>query len=541
LLKESLLLEGFELIELYRQDPVLAAYDLLNLKFAPAHRIILRDMWHKNFVIAVCCRGFGKSFLFATVAVLSALLYPGYRVGLIAPTYRQSKHIFLEIEKMYQKSPIFQAACEKKPTRGSDSCYVKFKGAPGSWIEALPLGDGTKIRGSRFYTILVDEFAFMPAKVFSTVIKPMAVVSRDPMENVERIKQQEKLIAKGLLDPKEIDEESANKILAASTGFFKFNHMWDKMKEYWKKIDAGDSRYAVHQIPYWDLPKGFLDLTNIEEAKSTMSAVEFQMEYEALMVDDSDGAFKASLLEACTEASNHSIELRGIPGAEYVLGVDTASKRDHFAVVVVKLGTKNQIVNVLDIEGASFPDMARSIYRLCDNYNVIRIMADRFGGGESLKDILALGLDGFDPILEYDDKSPRMGRRLLELCTPSPKWITDANFGAKALLEKREVLFPLPPSSSSDKEADSFDLVRKMKSQILNIVMTQNTYGTFKFNTPKKGMHKDLYSAFILACWGITKLRKEKEEGGQQQPVILQHGLVQPREIGGAYGYGYIS
>lgn len=539
-MKDSLLEHGFELVELYRSDPVLAAYDLLNVKLAPAHRIVLRDMWAKNFVISVCSRGFGKTFLLAVVAVLSTLLYPGYRVGLLAPTYRQSKNIFFEIERIYQKSPIFQAACEKRPTRGSDSCYVKFKGSPGSWIEALPLGDGTKIRGSRFYTILVDEFAFMPEKIFSTVIKPMAAVTKDPMENVERIRKQEELIKRGLLDPSELDE-GTNKIIAVSTGFFKFNHMWKRMKEYWRRIEEGSSKYAVHQIPYTYLPRGFLDENSIAESKATMSQIEFQMEYEALMVDDSDGAFKASLLEECTSISDHSIELLGLPGSKYVLGVDTASKQDHFAVTVVRLGsTRNRIVNALEKKNLSFPDMARVIYELANKYNIVRICMDRFGGGESLKDILKMGLDGNEPILEIDDKSPTIGKRILELCTPSPRWITNANFGAKALLEKKELSFPLPPTGTSDWEADAYEAINRMKSQILNIVMTQNASGSFRFNTPKKGMKKDLYSSFILASWAIMSLKKDEEEDNTSKNII-HTGLIQPRVVGGFHGHGYLS
>ncbi|GAF67452.1 unnamed protein product, partial [marine sediment metagenome] len=114
--EERLLLEGMDLIELYRQDPVLAAKDLLNVDLAPIQRIVIRDMWLKGFTMLVAGRGCGKTFLLGVIAVLSALLYPAYRVGLLGPGFRQAKLIFLEIERLWDKAPIFRHACSKKPT-----------------------------------------------------------------------------------------------------------------------------------------------------------------------------------------------------------------------------------------------------------------------------------------------------------------------------------------------------------------------------------------------------------------------------------------
>ena len=535
-IRESLILEGMELVEYYRNDPITAAYDLLGVKLAPVQRIVLRDLWFKNFSIFVAGRGCGKTFLLSVIAVLSCMLYPSYRVGLIGPVFRQAKNIFGEVERLYQRSSIFRDCTEKRPTRGSDTCYVRFKGteAPGSHIEALPLGtDGSKIRGSRFFTICADEFAQIPEIIFNTVIKPMAATTRDPMENVEKIRRQEELVRKGILTAEDvIDDSSVNKILMASSGYYKFNHMWTRMKAYWKKMDEGDEKYCVHQIPYWDMPKGFLDMDNIEEAKASMSIAEFQTEYEAKMVSDSDGLFKASLLEACSR-SGHTIQLKGEPGRQYILGVDTAKKQDCFAVVVVEFGSPNRIVHVVEKEKMPFPEQALFIHKLCDKFNVIRIFMDRFGGGEPLKDILALGLENNEPILDLNDKEhdPKAGRRILELCTPAPTWIQEANFGTKALLERKNYLFPeVPLSAISDHFAESYENARKLKSQTLSIVMTQNPGGTtLHFDTPTKGGRKDLYSAFILAGWGINKVVAENEE--EEKPILFHGGVVTPRNM----------
>ena len=57
----DLINNGKELIKFYRSNPCIAAYDLLGVDLAPIQRLVFRDMWFKNYVIAVCGRGIGKT------------------------------------------------------------------------------------------------------------------------------------------------------------------------------------------------------------------------------------------------------------------------------------------------------------------------------------------------------------------------------------------------------------------------------------------------------------------------------------------------
>jgi hypothetical protein len=357
-------------------------------------------MWFKNYCITVAGRGCGKTFLLGINAVLHALLYPGYRVGLIGPSFRQSKMIFSEVEKLYNRSSILRQACEKKPTRGADTCFLAFKGTENtnpSYIEALPIGvDGAKIRGSRFYLIEIDELAQMPADIIDLVIRPMAAVHSEPMQKVREIERIERLIEQGLLTEDALHDESANKMIMTSSGYFKFNHMWKRMKAYWKEArkNKEKSQYAVHQVPYQMMPRGFLDMNNIEEAKRTMSSIQFAMEYEAAMVSDSEGFFKASLLEACTRGSEFSVQLQGNPGREYILGVDPNQGGSAlFGLVVVELGDPNKIVYVRGLKKLSTQDMTKRIQRVVNNFNIKRIYMDAQGGGNAIKDLLEEGYD----------------------------------------------------------------------------------------------------------------------------------------------------
>jgi hypothetical protein len=531
---EDVLEQGKDLINFYLNNPCIAAYDLLGVDFAPIQRLVFNDMWFKDYVIAVAGRGFGKTFLQGVLATLSCMLKPGYRVGLIAPVFRQSKMMFAEIEKLYAQSSILREATEKKPTRGSDTCYLKFKSVAGmtpSFVEALPLGDGNKIRGSRFYLILIDELAQVPDQTLDMVVRPMGATSLAPMERVRRLEQQQRLISLGLATAEDFEEETVNKMVMTSSGYYKFNHMWRRMKDHWSQMEMAAAKgepcpYSVWQVPHWDLPDGFLDKKNIAEARRVMSHAEFRMEYEAAMISDSEGFFKASLLEGCTAGSGHSIEMRGDKSSQYILGVDpNQGGAASTGIVIIKVGSVNRIVGVLELKRMTTQQLTKAIQELCDTFKVIRIFMDKGGGGKALCDLLEEGYDGHEPIIDRtnDDHKHLQGRHILELVNFNPAWISDANFTTKAMLEDKKLLFPeTPVGSTLDLEAVHYENVNTLKSQMLSIIVTQTATGILHFDTPTKNMNKDLYSAVILAAHGARMVEKELE--GDQEPVLHNSG-----------------
>ena len=443
-----------------------------------------------------------------------------------------SKMIFAEVEKLYAQSSILREACDKPPTRGSDVCYLRFKSVGGrtpSYIEALPLGaDGSKIRGSRFYLLLIDEFAQMPSKIIDTVLMPMGATSLAPMERVRRLEQKTRLISLGLASETDFEEESVNKMIMTSSGFYKFNHMWKRMKDHWSQEIAAEkegveSQYAVWQVPYWDLPEGFLDANNVAEAKRVMSSAEFRMEYEAEMVSDSEGFFKASLLETCSIDSGFTVELRGDPKAQYIIGVDpNQGGRASCGIVILRIGSVNKIVRVLELKTQTTQQLTQLLQDLCEKLNVTRIFMDKGGGGKAVCDLLEEGYGGKQPIIDRtnDDHRHLSGAHILELIYFNPNWISDANFITKSMLEAKKLLFPEPPIGSTlDIEATSYDSINTLKSQMLNIIVTQTSTGLLHFDTPQKGQNKDLYSALLLAAHGTRMVEKELEDGGP--PVLF--------------------
>ena len=529
-----------DLIEFYRKYPEIAAEDLLNIKLSSIQKVVLRSMWFSNYVMAIMCRGAGKTFLQAVLAVLKAMLYPGHRVGLIAPTFRQSKLIFDECSRLYQRSPILRDACEKRPTQQSDNCYIRFKsvaGQPGSLVQAIPLGDGTKIRGSRFFTIVLDEFPHIPPEIFNLVIRPMAATVADPMENVDRLARRQILLEKGLITQEEMDDEgSSNQIIITSSGYFTFNHMYALYKVYRDEMLKGNKKYAAFRVPYKLLPPGFLDKDNVESARREMSSLEFRMEYEAAFIPDTDAFYKASLLEACSKTS-FSTQVAGDPGKSYCLGIDPARSEDSFALAVVEIGHPAKVVHALEIQKQPFPKMAQTIEDLCSAFNVTHIYMDAQGGGMAIADILAENPTNHaaGPLLDPEDEVSQLksGRKILKLCNFSSDFISESNFSALRLLEHRELLFPILPQQKEPNtmNEESWQTIRTMKNQMQSIELTETPTGKHHFDVPKGGGHgkqkKDLYTAFMLAARCIYDILWTE---GLPEDIMHHGGVVRNRQ-----------
>lgn len=395
----------------------------------------------------------------------------------------------------------------------------------------------SKIRGSRFYTILVDELAQVPDKILDMVLRPMGATSLAPMERVRRLEEQTKLINAGLATAEDFEEESVNKMIMTSSGYYKFNHMWRRMKDHWKMVikaeEAGkESDYAVWQVPYWDLPEGFLDMNNINEAKRIMNSHEYSMEYEAMMVSDSEGFFKASLLDDCTAGTKYTINLIGEKTKQYIIGIDpNQGGAASCGVIIIEAGKPNKIVSSLELKSKTTQELTMNVQKLCENYNVLRIFMDKGGGGKAVMDLLDEGYGNKEPIIDRtdQDKKHKDGRHILEMVNFSPAWISDANFTTKAMLEDKSLVFPELFVDASDLIANKYKGIEVLKSQLLSIVVTQTTTGVLHFDTPSKNMNKDLYSALILAAHGARLVERELEDDDGDDILHNEGGMVRQR------------
>lgn len=421
----------------------LAAKLFLNLELFPFQLVVLKTLWTKRLPMFIACRGGGKSFLLAVFACLKAILNQGTRVIIVGPSFRQSKVVFNYIIDIWNKSSVFRSMTgsgrHAGPKMDVDQYHINIGD---SKIIAIPLGDGSKIRGLRGNIIIVDEYSMVPESILNVVVKGFGVVSRDPVTKVKENALIRLLKQKNMWDDDikqaVIDQNQMNQIIYAGTAYYEFNHFF---RDYmiWKAIiiSRGDREkllrkmgflrerygyeydvpesiswkdYAVIRLPFDVLPPGFMEQEYLDSLSASMNTSQYQMEYCTIFLKDSKGFYRRSLIKSVTtdiplqlptgEEIQFHPSLIGINNCQYIMGVDPAAESDNFAIVVIEVhGNHRRIVyawatNKKDfnkrrqdgqVKGYDYYSFcARKIRDLTKLFNIIRIEIDAFGGGTAV-------------------------------------------------------------------------------------------------------------------------------------------------------------
>ncbi len=209
---------------------------------APQH-VIFNSMLNLNYATFRVPRGGGKDLLLAMYAMLYAESEPESRILITTPTFRQTKMTFNQVSVITSNSEYFQGLLLGRPTICYDTCYLKFKN--GSRLDAVVLNDVGIKHALHSDVVLVNEASTMPGEQLS---KLMVGVENDDLK----------------------------KVFLMSAGYYDYNHM--------NKIEAHEY-FSTHAFGYKSFPSGFYDQVNIDEAKKALSAAEFDMEYNAKVVE----------------------------------------------------------------------------------------------------------------------------------------------------------------------------------------------------------------------------------------------------------------
>lgn len=482
------------------------AKTVLNLELFPLQIEILRTLWDHAFPMLVASRGGSKSFTLAVYAVLRALLDPGVSIVIIGAGLRQARLVFNYIENLWHSSPVLRdivgGGLKGGPRQNVDLCYFKIGE---SIIYALPLGDGSKIRGFRANIVIADEFASIKEEVFDVVVQGFAATTKSPVDEAKRIAFEKSINELDI--PDEIKHRlitgkvGGNQIIHSGTAYFAFNHFAKRFQR-WKDIisSKGDVNkvaeifggphlipkhfnykdYAIIRIPYNHLPEGMLDQRQLSHAKANLPESLYLMEYGAIFVSDSDGFYKRSLIESCTLQPDSPIEtldgsvlfhpmMRGIKGRTYAIGIDPAAERDNFAITILEIWPNHyRIVYCWSVNKPEFEKRKKTglvteedYYAYCCSkirqvvslFNPIRIEMDSQGGGYAIAEMLRneklLDKEKGDfpiyEIIEYDNPKPtdsKEGRHILHLVQQGNTYNADANVFLHNSFETKSLLFP---------------------------------------------------------------------------------------------------
>ena len=206
---------------------------VFNIDILPMQSLILHELWNRKFPMLIGSRGLGKSFILSLYSMLRAFFMPGRKIVIVGAAFRQSKVIFEYMDTIWRNAPILQSICSDSsgPRRDVDRCTMRVND---SWAMAVPLGDGSKIRGLRAHTIIADEFNSIPTHIYETVVAGFAAVSSNPTQNVKDAAKRKKMQGKGTWVDKmeeQYSERKTNQSIIAGTAGYAF----EPYASYWKK------------------------------------------------------------------------------------------------------------------------------------------------------------------------------------------------------------------------------------------------------------------------------------------------------------------
>lgn len=473
---------------------------LFNIELHPMQVAILQEFWYRPFPMYIASRGWGKSFLLALYSVLRCTFYPGTKIVIVGAAFRQSKIIFEYMETIWRNSAILRSIFngnEDGPRRDVDRCTIRLGD---SWTIAVPMGDGSKIRGLRAHIIIADEFASISPDIYETVVSGFAAVSASPIQNVKEQAKRKAMTEVGLWNAEleAINTKMGNQAIISGTADYDFKHF----ARYWKRYKAiieskGDNRkleelfqgevpdnfnwkdYSIIRIPYELIPKGFMDDKQVSRAKATIHTGIYNMEYAACFTADSDGFFRRSLIESCVVNDSSPIVINSRPiifdavvtgntSHHYVYGIDPASEQDNFSIVVLEVHPDHsRIVYVWTTNRSNFKERqktglvkeydfygfcARKIRNLMKTFPCDKLGMDAQGGGVAIEEALhdpSKLEDGENlmwPIIDYNkakETDAQPGLHLIELVQfAKSDWTTQANHGLRKDFEDKVLLFP---------------------------------------------------------------------------------------------------
>lgn len=503
---------------------------LFNIELHPMQVLILQEFWIRAFPMYIASRGWGKSFLLALYSLLRCTFYPGTKIVIVGAAFRQSKIIFEYMETMWRNSPILRSIYngnDDGPRRDVDRCTIRLGD---SWTIAVPMGDGSKIRGLRAHIIIADEFASISPDIYETVVSGFAAVSASPIQNVKEQAKRAAMLEAGLWNEELeiLNTKMGNQAIISGTADYSFKHFakyWNRYKgiieskgnkqklEELFKGEAPDNfnwkDYSIIRIPYELIPKGFMDDKQVSRAKATIHTGIYNMEYGACFTSDSNGFFKRSLIESCVVTEQNPVVINSVPiifdpiisgnsSKQYVYGIDPASEQDNFSIIILEVYQDHaRVVYCWTTNRTNFKDRqktglvkeydfygfcARKIRNLMKIFPCSRIGMDAQGGGVAIEEALhdpSKLEDGETllwPIINYDkskDTDDQPGQHLIELIQfARADWTSQANHGLRKDLEDKTLLFPRFDSLTLGL---ALDLEGK---DILGTDLTDNLYDT---------------------------------------------------------------
>jgi hypothetical protein len=513
-------------------------------------RIMYRELMLRQFLWIQMMRGGGKTSTVARMLLSYALMNAGVPIVLTGPSFRQSLLMFdemikiLELEKKNANSPLqIYAELKSDPTRNTMGAVIQFKN--GSTIKAIPMGDGSKVRGLRGGILVIDETYQITEEMYESHLKPFLAVKQGGMES---------------------------KLIHITTSWYQDCFAWERLMSIASEVKAGNPAYGILDFNLDDLTDcGFPLSENIhKDARRHGNPMTYLMTYYNLWPSSSFRWYEQRVIdEALSMGHGVRVELQRPKDATsvYFAVVDLAAseKGDSTVILVFKYEDgKAKCVYGKSGKGVGPNERAWLVHETRRRFGPAFVIYDSHGAiGSDLRDTLAkdkILVDGkvkhVEPLVHIDDFQLKGAKLLIPVNAKHPAVVRaltgmprdgriEGEDGLNALMhtKARDLLWEgklVGPSIEgatyedgddySGSEIEVTDTVREAFNQLAEVGLAKDQHGNqlytksqqLVFRT-KSGAHDDGAMCIVYGTIGLLRL-----EDGTHPNDTRPMGLTRP-------------
>ena len=531
--------------------------------FFPFQRIMAKEIAKRQFLWIQMMRGGSKTSSVARIVLDYCLQNAGVPAIFTGPSFKQALMLLDEVIKIIQT--------EQKNENSSLSLLAELRGDPkrnaldaivnlqnGSSLRALPMGDGTKIRGYRGGLIVVDETYLTTEEMYESHIKPFGSVQQGGMPS---------------------------KIIHTTTSSYQDCFAYKRMMQIVSEVKAGNPAYGFLDFNLQDLVScGFpLDKLSWQDAKKHGNPTTFAMTYFNIWPRSTSRWYSQTIVDyAISEQHAIGVELeRTSENVPYVGVIDLAAsdKGDATSMTVFKfVDNKLHLVWAFSGRGLGPSDRAWLVHETDRKFNLQTIVYDAHGAiGVDLrsdlakKELLVKGvLHKVTPLVHHDANNLSGKHKMIPVAVndsavkkaligPRDGTSIRGEAGLKNILHTklRDLLTegsilgcsrvtPIEEGAEwhyTGSEHEVLDTVREAFGQLSGIGLARDKNGNqvytqdgqLVFET-RAGMHDDGAMCIVYAAISLLRLQGYGSEPGrsnpQNKPMHLDgYGIIDPNEV----------
>jgi hypothetical protein len=293
--------------------------------------------------VAACGRRWGKTESLAVETAAIALLHPGTRQVVVAPTLDQARLLF---ERALE---LLQAHAERHgvPLQVRLSPYPRIRVNESEVIARSAYRQAHSLRGRSAHRIVVDEAAYVAESVIPEVLLPMLA-------------------------------DCEGQLVLLSTPFGR-NHFWE-----WFQRGQTGGVCRSFRFPTASNPR--ISPQFLQMQRELLTERQFAVEYEAQFADDEGAVFPQVVIEACILPS--LAEARPV-ARPTVAGLDWGRYRDFTALVVLREADRRwQAVHVERLPAAAWSLQIERLLHRFGQWWVRTVCCDATGIGDPLAEML---------------------------------------------------------------------------------------------------------------------------------------------------------